>query len=451
LTQGTSNFDVSMSRLTRKGGFQSRYRWAIACAWLASFAAAAQAPHVVKPGETLWRISREHLQTPARWPEIQLRNRVGEPRRLQPGTVLFFTDGHLVPEGSAVVAAVEGFAWRKREGEADRTLAPGMPVMPGDTLVTGADAFVTLALPSGSRTVLPSRSALEIMAIDAGTIKLRLIEGRVESQVQRQRPDQQFEIRVRSIGLGVRGTHFRVRDEGGLLTGEVIAGEVALHTGIAAAGRRPASTGEVVLRAGSGAVLVEDGTSEVRELLPAPQLAADADAAGELRSGGTLHLLPVSDARRYRLQIARDEQFLRPVQEQEAPSPSFMLPAALESGFYHLRLTAFDERGIEGLPGDTVVYLAQAGTDSLRNATASVMADGRVEIRWAGVAGRRYAFELSRSADFDVLLIDEPAIYAAGMIVGPFALAGLYHWRVREAGSAAEAAGAGGSFVIPAR
>ncbi|MNT36223.1 hypothetical protein D3C72_1722920 [compost metagenome] len=77
-----------------------------------------------------------------------------------------------------------------------------------------------------------------------------------------------------------------------------------------------------------------------------------------------------------------------------------------------------------------------------------------MEVRWPGIAGQRYTFELARSPDFAVLLVNEPAVYATGMTVGPFALGGRYHWRARQAtpdGAASAATGFGGSFDIPAR
>lgn len=408
--------------------------------------ASAQAPHVVQPGETLWGISGQSLQSPQRWPEVQQRNNVGEPRLLQPGKVLYFADGRLVPEGAAVITAVEGTAWRRRGGGAEQPLAPGMPVQPGDVLVTGGDAFVTIGLPGGSRTVLPSRSTLEVQAIDARTVRLRLIEGRVESQVQKQQPDQQFEIRARSIGLGVRGTHFRVRDENGLLTGEVIEGEVVVSKDVTA-------RQQLVLRAGSGAVLTDNAPAEAQALLPAPQLAAEIAP----RRDRTLKLVPVPGAQTYRLQLARDERFLLPVHEQRGPGPAFTLPPGLEPGFYQLRLTAFDASQLEGLPGDGTVYLppsTPSAGGALREqgtGTVTAMPDGRVEIRWPGVAGRRYSFELSRNADFSLLLIQTPAVYATGMAVGPLAQDGRYYWRVREGDSEGTPAGYGGSFDMPAR
>ena len=439
-------------------------RQLVACAWFIAFAVSAQSqptPHVVQPGETLWGITGQRLQAPQRWPEVQQRNQVGEPRLLQPGTVLHFADGRIVPEGAAVVTAVEGAASRRRGGSGgEQALSPGMPIQPGDILTTGGEAFVTLGLPGGSRVVLPSRSALEVLAIDAATVRLRLIEGRVESQVQKQRPSQQFEIRARSLGLGVRGTHFRVRNEGGLLASEVIEGEVSVGKS-AAAGRqdpqRPAAPAApaLVLRAGHGAVLLEDGSAEARTLLTAPQLVP---ATGPRRGDRTLELVPVANAKGYRLQLARDERVLLPVHEQRGTGPAFTVPPEIEPGFYQLRLTAFDAAQLEGLPGDSTVYLppSSASGQGSSAGTATPIADGRVEIRWPGVSGRRYAFELSRSADFSLLLLSEPAVYATGMTVGPFAVGGRYHWRVREQqpGSTEPASprqGFGGSFDIPAR
>ena len=74
----------------------------LACMACGPAAAQAQDRHVVRPGETLWGISRDRYGQPTRWPEVQRGNQLGEPRRLQPGMVLTLEPGIYVRPGEGV-------------------------------------------------------------------------------------------------------------------------------------------------------------------------------------------------------------------------------------------------------------------------------------------------------------------------------------------------------------
>jgi len=396
----------------------------------------AQPAHVVKPGETLWGIAGERYGRPARWPEVQQRNGVGEPRRLRPGTVLYFADGRVLGDDEAMVLAVTGKASRRRSGQAEEALVPGVPVRAGDVVATEAGAFLTLGLQDGSRSVIPAGSAVELERLGRGGVRLRLLRGEIESQVQRQRPGQDFEIRTRSVVLGVRGTHFRVRDREGRATGEVIDGQVAV---------RPDGAAPLLLGAGQGMVLDgAPGRAEARPLLPAPRFT---DASPSPAAPATAAVGEVAGARGYHWRIAQDEDFLAPVVEFASVDPALPLPAGLDAGFYHLRVAAVDADRLEGLPGERLFYMPppQGGMRWLP--------DGRVEIRWAASSARHYRLELSRDPDFAADVTDLKGLQATGAVVGPFAVGGRYHWRVSET-SDGEHYGrpfAGGGFDAPAR
>lgn len=396
----------------------------------------AQQAHVVRPGETLWGISGERYGQPTRWPDVQRRNGIAEPRRLQPGTVLYFADGRLLGEDEAMVLAVAGKAWRRHGGGADEPLAPGAAVRAGDVVATEAKGFLTLGLQDGSRSVIPSGSAVEVERIGRGGVRLRLLHGEIESQVRRQQPGQEFEIRSRSVVLGVRGTHFRVRDRDGHLTGEVIEGQVAVQGGGAA---------PLLLDAGQGAVLAgASGRAEARPLLPAPRFTGQAfsEAAPTTAAVGA-----VPGAQGYRWRVAQDDLFLAPVAEFASEDATLPLPADLDPGFYHLSVAALDADRLEGMPGERLFYMP-APQGGMRR-----LADGRVEIRWAASSARRYRLELSLEPDFAATAVDLKGLQATGAVVGPFAIDGRYHWRVSET-SDGEHYGrpfAGGSFDASAR
>lgn len=386
-------------------------------------------PYVVQPGDTLWGISQKHLQSPLRWPEIRSINNLDDPRRLVPGNTLD------IGGQNALVSAVQGRAWRRRGQSASaEMLALQQRIQVGDILETDASSFLTLSLPGGSRTVLPSKSTVEVLAMNATTIRLRLVGGRVESQVSKQRTNQQFEIRARSFGLGVRGTDFRVRDDGGQLIVEVLEGSVGVT------GRATGDGG------GPGATLVDGGQGMVvagsapdrrpRTLLPAPKLLEQSSA--DTRTLVSLQAL--QGASGYHVVLARDDRFDSPLLEVTQAAPAIDLPATLDRGFYHLRATAFDKDGVEGAKGDYSVFVARQAP-----ASATLQPDGGVEIRWGGSQADA-VFELADNPGFDPVLarLDQAR---GGVAIGPLAVAGRYFWRARDPG--AGSVFAQGMFDIP--
>lgn len=397
---------------------------------------AAQSSHVVRPGDTLWDISGRHYQKPTRWPEIQQRNSVGEPRRLLPGTVLYFADSRALGEDEAMVLEVTGQAWLRRPGKPDVPAALGDAVKVGDTLATAARAFLTLGLPDGSRSVIPSNSAIELEVIDHHRVGLKLLGGGIESQVRKQHPDQDFKIRSRSLVLSVRGTRFRVRDQGGQVVGEVIEGRVAV--------RNADSGPEQMVEVGQGVVL-GDGADRptVRALLPAPRFVDRAPSA----ASPDVEVVRVPGAQSYRWRITPDDTVFAPLVEGASTDTSLALPKDLDPGFYYLQASAVDDAQLEGMPGSLLFYMPQPG------GTSQWKDDGRVELRWAGSSARQYRLELSRDADFAFRVVDQKGMQASSAIVGPFVTGGRYHWRVSETedGEHYEPPFTGGSIDVPER
>ena len=384
----------------------------------------AQSTHVVRPGETLWGISGQHFNEPRRWPELQRDNAVPIPERLQPGQVLTLGGGAV-----AAVADLSGNAWLKRGNDAPRALVLGAQVQANDVLVTDYGAFLSLGLPDGSRVVMPSSSAVQVLVVDGRLTQLELLNGRVEAHVQKQR-GREFEIRNRIASLGVRGTNFRARNEEGITSAEVIEGTVA----VSSEGQQ-----RLTLTAARGALLEGANAMQVQTLLPPPQRVRDA--------GARVIAVPVPEARGYRMQLAHDERFLQVVYEARSEPGEFAMPADLPSGFYHLRLTAFDAQQLEGMPGDGIVYVSASETQT----SVRRLDDGRYEIRWPTRLGQRYEFDLARTPTFVPLLASEASLFGAGALVETLSAPGRYYWRARETPAPGiEPQVFEGSFDVPA-
>lgn len=388
--------------------------------------------HVVKPGDTLWDLSRQYMQSPLHWQQIQKNNAVPVPEHLKLGQVL------MLGGDVAIVTELTGSALLKRGNAAQRPLVRGTGVQAGDLLVTQQDAFLSMTLADGSHVVMPSSSAVKVLVINGQLVRFELLSGRLESHVEKQN-GRQFEIRTKSAELGVRGTHFRVRDEDSVTAVEVIEGNVA-------ADELAADPRTLLVGVAHGSLLAGSEAMQSHPLPPAPRRVESA-------IDGDVLVAPQPDASGYRLQLARDDRFLQLMYEQRSSLPRFTLPDTLEPGFYHLRLTAFDSRQLEGLPSDSTVYVAASAS---RQSGVENLGNGRYKIRWPGRSGQKFRFELARTTEFAPLLAEDSAFYGTNVTVGPFAVPGKYYWRSVEIGNGPAAADAAppasfsGSFEVPA-
>lgn len=202
--------------------------------------------HLVEQGDTLWMISERYYGQALSWPQIRHDNRVEEPRRLQPGTLLLLRAGLLDATNSAMVFAVTGDVrlmtpvaqsvanrtltqskTNNTSGSPKNTSAPvltigpsvekGMNLATGSIIKTGPDSFVTLLLPNQSRATLPSNSQIKLAGLkDAKgqtAILLDLNVGQVDARVQAVEDAgarTNYRIRTRLATIGARGTYFRV-------------------------------------------------------------------------------------------------------------------------------------------------------------------------------------------------------------------------------------------------
>lgn len=131
----------------------------------------------------------------------------------------------------AVVQHLTGEAWKLDAKGVSTALEEGMVIDEQESVKTSPDAFVSLLLGDGSRIVLPSSSQVRLHLVEEQSIpQVILEEGQVEAYVIKRASDyDRFQI-VTPVGvLGVRGTHFRVRNDGEQSLVEVLNGQVAVN------------------------------------------------------------------------------------------------------------------------------------------------------------------------------------------------------------------------------
>lgn len=265
-----------------------------------------------------------------------------------------YIDDHFVCRAQplpAVVLHLTGDAWKLDSQGKAHPLQEGMTIDEQEGVRTSESAFTSLLFGDGSRVVLPSHSQVHLRSVQPLSIpQVVLGQGQAEAYViKRDSAYDRFQI-VTPVGvLGVRGTHFRVRDEGEQSVVEVLNGQVAVNREVNTKRVTGPVDGEVKVDARQGLLFTRRGELKPVELLPAPVLVGQDGQKGDAPVWH-LYLRPLPGAQRYRAQVATDSAFLN-IKQQNFSSEPKMSFTGLKASFYHVRLSAYDEHGLEGETG----------------------------------------------------------------------------------------------------
>lgn len=435
---------------TKTGRHSSHRRWplhASAALTLAALAggAGAQAPsatpqtddiaHTVQPGDTLEGLARAYLAEPRQWPLLQARNKVVNPRRLQPGSVVWIPV-RLQPSEPATVEFVHGAATQQtHSGAAPVALAPGEQLQEGAVLQVGPDAFIAVKLADGTVVRVQARSELQLRQLRrrgrAGSLQsvLEMRKGAVESTVTPQAETfRRFELRTPLAVTSVRGTRFSVAlDDAGQATAAVLSGSVAVQSrqnDISAQGAA------ALLAPGQGLAVAADGTvGAPRPLLPAPEVSGIPATLGD-PALLAIDVPELPGATRYEAQVAQDPDFIQVVRHGSF-ADGHLRWKALGDGRYHLSVRAVDEAGIPGLPAVRPFAIKTQPIPPLyqQPAPGAVVAQGAGELRCTQVPGVRwYRIQVASDAQFTQTLLDAQRLSDCRLALGTLP-AGRYFWR----------------------
>jgi hypothetical protein len=401
-----------------------------AFAQTAGGAAGKTVDYTAHAGDTLYDVANRYLQSPGDWAIVARLNRVPEPRHLQPGSVLKLPVVRLRRERqSARVIAVQGPV----EHAAGGTYVPlvmDATLTEGDRVRTGANGFATLELADGTHMSLPPDSQLALTTLRrtvlTGTLdrEFDLRSGAVDSEVTHlKQADDRFQIRSPSVVAGVRGTHFRVNYDsaGNAATRiEVLDGTVGV-----AGGRPKTDNGATLVHANFGSVATANGqVGAPVALLPAPALEKPDRVQDEPDVG--FDLVPVPNARGYRVELAHDAGLLDLFSETRTATPHAVF-RNVPNGMHFVRISAIDENGLEGLPRTYTFERRQMGIA----ASATPGADG-YQFRWSpngAGASARYRFVLSASKDLSKPIVDQVGLSTRQISVAHLP-PGDYFWAV---------------------
>lgn len=391
----------------------------------------------VAKGDTLIGLSARLLSSPDDWSKVARHNRLPNPNYIVPGTELRVPLALLkATVAGATVSHVQGDVKVVPDGAAaPSVLALGATLGEGAKVITGKDGYATLKLPDGSSVRVQSATEMQVERMrtypEVGLLEsaMRLIAGRVESLVHKSRPEEKKQtrhgVKTPLANLAVRGTEFRVTMDGQSreTRGEVLEGAVAVaaDTAVAQAKRVEAGFGSVV-----------DASKTVSD--PVPLLEApNVSQLAKLQERTILRfpLPPVSGARSYRGQVARDEAFNVVIAEIVSATPELRV-TQIEDGRYYLRARAVDARGLEGRDSTHEFALKARPEPPLIIVPA---ARGKVraldvEFRWAeNTEAASYHLQIARDASFKSLAHEDKAVKGAQVTVGKLAV-GDYFWRV---------------------
>ncbi len=315
--------------------------------------------HKVVAGDTLEQLAAQYLGDRKRWSALQTHNRVGDPHRLLPGSVLEIPI-RLMHMASASVEFVRGDVRSARslshlgasgDGASAQNLGPaqaiqkGQSLQEGDLLKIAPDAFVSVRLADGSLVRVQSESEVQLRQMRrkgrAGNLQsvLDLREGGLEISVPKlANGERRFEVRTPAASTSVRGTQFLVQNnpQGGT-TAAVDEGSVAVQSG------QPST----LLRPGQGVAVSEKGQlGQIANMLPAPDISTW-PALAEDANWVSLPLPVQAGAVRYQVQLAKDKSLTKVLRSAQFTQSPLRL-TGVEDGDYVVAIRGLDASGIPG-------------------------------------------------------------------------------------------------------
>ena len=392
--------------------------------------------YTVKPGDNLITIAGRYFSRADQWPKVQKANRIADPHRILPGTVLRIPAGMLRKEpGAARLERVHGAVrWRDGDGEW-QAAGNGLRLAAGTSVETQEDSSALLILADDSRVVLSPGSllALDSLSLYAGGLmadtRLRLQRGQTDIMANPgQRPQQNLRIQTPVAQAVVRGTQFRVGVGESLMREETLSGLVEVR----AAGKSVSIPPErgTVTKAG------EPPMPPV-PLLPAANV-SDLPARFEhLPMRFELPQLP--GASEWQGQVAPDQEFQTILLGKSVRTGPLVF-ADLANGNYVLRLRAIDANGLFGRDAlHSFTVFARPFPPGLNvPGDSATIRTARPGFVWGNVLeAERYRVQVATDAGFSTVLHDQVMAGESGSF-GEDLPAGPLYWRAASITDAGE-------------
>lgn len=382
---------------------------ALAFAQTAPLSAGTDTPawqYTVRPGDILIALAQRYLRDPAQWPQVQRDNRIANPRRIPPGTVLLFSAALLreQPSSAQLLQAFGAVRWRAQDVGDWQAAKPGLTLAAGAQVQVPEGGSAVIELANGTRLALQPGSllSLDTLSLYAGGLmadtRLRLQHGQLDIRDNPRRlPNQNLRILTPSAQAVVRGTQFRVNASAEATREETLAGAVGLH----------AAGAQVRVNAEMGS-LARDGQPP----LPPVRLLAAPDVSALPTRFEQLPLrfpLPVQTGAVAWFGQVLAENDAAHVLLQKTASGKTLNFADLPNGRYVLRLRAVDAHGLQGLDATHpfTVFARPFFPMLTTPAPGATVRVARPMLNWSTVLDVASSHvQLSASADFTHPLFD---------------------------------------------
>ena len=304
--------------------------------------------YVVSKGDNLWSISKKHLNKVSYYEDVRKINNITHPKRIPPGTLIRIPLDWVKRHAASVkVKFTEGSHQIFRD-EKVLPVQLDSELKLGDELRLDGKGSITLLFADGTEMTLSDNVIISFDHLTqygkTGMVdsRVRINQGKMEIRAEKQQgAGSRLDIASASAVTSVRGTVFRVgidaEDPNASLV-EVVEGEVAVE-----------QEGQSVSVPQGFGLKIEKGkpiTTPVK-LLPAvnmvnlPKIVTNPEF--ELRWS---HL---NNSKQYQVQLATDKLFSSLIWQQLVSNNHASLPE-LDDNHYFVRVTAFDQEGIEGRP-----------------------------------------------------------------------------------------------------
>ena len=286
-----------------------------------------------------------------------------------------------------------------------RDIKIGDDIHVNDIIKTTDSGFVSMRFPSGSVVNVQPMSLVKLVQLDCLSasdncvVGLNAMLGRISSHIQ-QRGDQPTRFRVRTphASAAVRGTVFDIDASDEQILLGVTEGDVELS----AQGR---ST-EVAEGLGVRTLAGQPSDPPVR-LLPPPSFQR---VPPRITSEDTLVWLPLSDAERYSVTIAGDEQGSALAYQFESDGLSHQINP-LPAGGYFVLLRGIDSLGFQGFVNTAPIVVADIDETAASPTLGTVTDGGQLFVNALNLAEGIEEFEVQLSfgpAFLDVSSVDVP-------------------------------------------
>jgi len=395
--------------------------------------AATEWVYTVQEGDTLWGLSKEHLENTNNWRKLQKLNSISDPKNIPPGTQIRFPLAWLKikqPPVRVLELTGEVKATSSKTGAAV-LLKIDNGLLMGDEIQTGSNGNVLLEFLDKSRLLLQKNSHVIFETPNTYDkngvleIRLRLPRGRIETIINpEQKKGTRFEIHTPAAITGVRGTAFRVTMEKNQKIGrtEVTSGKVAVSGAVGKTIAVHANFGTVVI--------VGQPPSKPTRLLPPPDLSQLPDSITHLPL--VFDWPAIKGAEFYRAQISSAAESALLVDKDGLLNPR-LHGIELPDGDYLMRVRAMDVHGLEGINAEHKFTLAVSIAPPLLETPSpdSTIDKQPRAFHWKTAENAAsYHFQLSTGRDFSTLLVDMPHHPSSELILEQVLDPGIYYWRV---------------------